>query len=102
MIVKLWHRTALSASLIFAFASQAWARPECFSGYSFDEAKQKAQAEGKLLLVDAMATWCPPCRKMEATTWVDSAVQEWIKENVIAVQIDVDKNEREAKTLHIE
>ncbi len=93
----------LSASLLIAAcATGAWAHPEVFSDYSLEQAKQQAQKDNKFLIVDFMATWCPPCRKMESTTWTDSAVQSWIKENAIAVQIDVDKDRKASSAFNIE
>jgi len=54
------------------------------------------------LLVEFTATWCPPCKKMESETWTDEAVQHWIEENAIAVQIDVDKDEKTSSALKID
>ncbi len=93
----------LAASLLIAAcATGAWAHPEVFSDYSLEQAKQQAQKDNKFLIVDFMATWCPPCRKMESTTWTDSGVQAWIKENAIAVQIDVDKDRKASSAFNIE
>lgn len=82
----------LSALLALSVASAAFARAEIFSEYSFTQAKEKADQEHKLLLIDFTASWCPPCKKMESTTWADDAVQSWIKENAIAIQVDVDED----------
>jgi hypothetical protein len=38
---------------------------------------------------------------METTTWADSAVQAWIKENAIAIQVDVDKDEKTSALLNV-
>lgn len=102
MRVKLWHQITLSTSIVLSFATGAWAESSIFSDYSFAQAKLEARKDGKLLLIDFTASWCPPCQMMESTTWADSAVKEWIKENAIAIQVDVDKDEKTKSALNIE
>ncbi|MBS2006964.1 MAG: thioredoxin family protein [Cyanobacteria bacterium SZAS TMP-1] len=99
---KLWQYSALSVLLGLSCINGAWARPEGFSDYSFEEAQSRAQASKKFLLIDFMATWCPPCKRMEEETWPNPSVQSWIKENAIAVQFDVDKAEKVAAAFKIE
>jgi thiol:disulfide interchange protein len=57
---------------------------------SVPEALSLAQEEGKPIMVDFMATWCPPCHAMEDTTFSDPRVIEK-SEAFIAVRIDVDE-----------
>ncbi len=102
MRMKLWHQISLSALIALSCATGARSEANIFSEYSLDQAKQQAQKDSKLLLIDFTASWCPPCKKMESTTWTDNAVQAWIKENAIAVQIDVDKDEKATSALHVE
>ncbi|MCW5822178.1 MAG: thioredoxin fold domain-containing protein [Cyanobacteria bacterium TGS_CYA1] len=82
--------------------SSAFAHADAFSNLSYKQAKEQAQKEGKILIVDFMATWCPPCKKMEKDTWVDSKVNEWIKQNAIAIQVDVDKDAATTSELNID
>ena len=89
-----------------ALSTGDWAEPTAtptpaFSGLSVHAARERAEDEHRLLIVDATATWCPPCRQMEATTWRDARVIDWIAEHAVAIQIDVDKLPDVARTLGI-
>jgi len=83
-------------------AGSAFANSEAFSKLTYKQAKEQAQKDGKILIVDFMATWCPPCKKMDKTTWVDPGVNEWIKKNAIAVQVDVDQDAATTSELNVD
>ncbi len=72
--------------------SPARCKPPVFSDLSYDEARRQAQDRDRLLIVDATATWCGPCKRMDRTTWTDPTVVAWIEEHAIAVQFDVDEH----------
>jgi thioredoxin 1 len=76
-------------------------RPNVFSLQSYEDAFVEARHTSKLLIVDATASWCPPCKLMDRTTWVDAAVVAWLEENAVAVQIDVDEEKKAAASLGI-
>lgn len=75
--------------------------PPVFADLAFVDAVDRARAERKLLLVDATAAWCGPCKMMDRTTWLDPAVVAWLGEHAIAIQIDVDANKNVAGELRI-
>jgi thiol-disulfide isomerase/thioredoxin len=91
-------RVAIVASM-FA-AGSAMGEPEVFSQNGF-EADQRAAADaGKLQVAYFTATWCPPCKKMKAETWVDEEVVSWADANAIITPVDVDKYGSLAQKFH--
>jgi thiol-disulfide isomerase/thioredoxin len=101
MEIKLWHQITLSSLMTLSCAIGAWAHADVFSDYTLEQAKQESQKDHKFLLIDFTASWCPPCKGMESYTWTDDAVQAWIKENAIAIQIDVGKDEKTSESLNV-
>ncbi len=92
---------AIIAPLALAAAAAMAEPPAIFVDLTVDQAAKKAQQENRLVLVDATAEWCGPCKMMDRTTWVDDKVVEWINANAIAVQFDVDHEEDTAKRFQI-
>ena len=62
---------------------------EFFDG-TYKAAKNKAAAEGKLFFMDFTARWCTPCKWMEETTFADPTLAAYVKENYVALQVDID------------
>lgn len=99
---KLGQPLLLASFLALSLTTGALAESTVFSKLTLEQAKQQAQKDEKILLMDFTASWCPPCKRMESTTWVDEEVKNWIKENAIAVQFDVDKEEKASESMSIE
>ena len=96
------RRVAVVGFFLVGFAVAAEAAPqEVFRATSFEAAKEAALAEGKYLLVNASADWCAPCRRMDAETWVDEAVIEWLTEHTVAIKIDTDEQDELADLLGV-
>ena len=79
------------------------ARPDVFACLSFDAALERSRADGSIVIVDAMAVWCGPCRAMDRTTWVDPDVVARLSGagGAFAIQIDVDAEPAVAARLEI-
>jgi len=77
--------------------------PAVFGGRNdFNAAVDEAKVDGRMVVVDMMASWCPPCREMDRRVWVDGGVVSWLEKNAVAVQIDVDADEETASRFNIE
>ena len=57
-----------------------------------DSALTLAANTNKPIMIDFMADWCPPCKRMEDSTFSDKRVIDKAK-SFITVRIDVDKNQ---------
>lgn len=75
--------------------------PNLWTDLTFEQAKEKATEENRILLAYATASWCPPCKHMERTTWADPKVAEWFKEHGIAFKFDVDENPQLSRSLGV-
>ena len=61
-----------------------------FRSISLTTAKELAAKEGKKIFLEFYASWCVPCKWMEETTLTDSRVQRSLKEDYIAIKVDID------------
>jgi thioredoxin 1 len=97
--MNLLTATGALASAAFVVMAPAAAKPPMFSDLSFEQARERAG--DRILLVDATADWCPPCQMMDRTTWVDERLVQWVQNNALAIQVDVDAQPHTARELGI-
>jgi thioredoxin 1 len=79
------------------------AKPAVFAELDFNAAVARSRKTHSVLIIDAMATWCGPCRQMDRLTWVDPAVVARLSggSSSFAIQIDVDREQEVAAQLEV-
>lgn len=62
---------------------------------SWDQIKEKAKAENKFIFVDCYATWCLPCKKMEADIFPLNIVGAAANDKFLAVRLQMDTTKKD-------
>lgn len=62
---------------------------------TWEQIKRKASDERKYIFVDCYATWCGPCKAMDAYVYGNDTVGEVIKKYFIAVKVQMDSTIRD-------
>lgn len=59
--------------------------------YTFNEGYAKANAEGKIAIIDCYTDWCGWCKVMDKKTFSDEGVIKKMNENFIAIKFNPEK-----------
>ena len=65
-------------------------------GNNLDSALTLASNSNKIIMIDFMAEWCPPCKEMDKKTFLNTNIIKKTNE-FITVRIDVDKQQNIAE-----
>jgi thioredoxin-related protein len=57
---------------------------------SFNAGLEKAKAQKKTILVDVYTDWCGWCKKMDANTYTDPKVKEYLKKNFTIIKLNAE------------
>jgi len=60
----------------------------------FDEGMKLAKQSGKKVLVDVYTDWCSWCKKMDASTYADKKVSEYLSKNYVIIKLNAEANEK--------
>lgn len=64
-----------------------------FQQLSWEEALDRANSEGKMIFLDAVASWCGPCRMMSKEVFTDSALGVFFNRHFLNIKLDMEKAE---------
>src|SRR6266853_5802987 len=78
---------ALGAS---AFAAVNWEQ-------NYDVGLERAKKDKKLVMVDVYTDWCGWCKKLDKDTYSDKDVEAKLTKDFIAVKVNPEKSQRNAK-----
>ena len=71
------------------------------ANYTIEQATAHSIQTGKPMLVLVTADWCPPCQALKRGALSDSAVNEWVSENMIPVYLEDGVNQDQIRMLPV-
>ena len=60
---------------------------------SWEEGIAKSKAENKKIITDLYTDWCGWCKKMDATTFHDDFIVEYIKKHYVAIKMNAERKD---------
>ena len=94
--MKSWLTLVLIA--VFAIGSTSWMPHEEgqeIEWMDFNEGFAKANAEGKIAIIDCYTDWCGWCKVMDKKTFSDGEVIKKMNDNFIAIKFNPEIKDRE-------
>jgi len=82
----------ITAFIVFVLASASPAGVQFYAG-TYDHALQAAATDHKLLLIDFMTDWCRWCDTLDARTYSDRGVTNYVDRYFVPFKIDAEKGD---------
>ncbi|WP_165759000.1 thioredoxin family protein [Niastella yeongjuensis] len=83
------------ANNLFAQADSAGKGIKWVEGLSWEQVKLKALNENRFIFVDAYATWCAPCKKMDKEVYSNEQVGNALNPQFISVRVQMDQTAKD-------
>lgn len=75
---------------IMSFAQKAQGI-KFYSFSNWNQLLEEAKRKHKNIFIDAYASWCGPCRKMDVEVYSDTTIESFVDSNFIAAKIQIDQ-----------
>ncbi|MEX2411001.1 MAG: thioredoxin family protein [Candidatus Paceibacterota bacterium] len=92
-MIKLINCRILILSFLLSFPISALAQEAETVPITLEEALKRAPLEGKKILLDVYASWCPYCQRMHSDVYTSDEVIEAISSYYLWVKINVESDE---------
>ena len=83
----------LTVSFLAHNSANAQTKTIKFESGTWEEIKTKSARENKLIFLDAYASWCGICKRMEKNVFTDDTVADFYNTNFINARIDMESGE---------
>lgn len=97
-------KTILLGLAFFSLSSYAFAQETGIkfeNNLTWSEIKAKASAENKNIFIDVFATWCGPCKWMDANVYNVDRVAKFINKNFISVKMQMDSTTNDGNNIKV-
>lgn len=62
---------------------------------TWQQVQEKAKAEKKYIFIDAFATWCGPCKKMDNEVYPNDTIGTFFNSRFVSVKVQMDKTQKD-------
>jgi len=91
--MKKYLKALVAVAFLAIICNRSMADGIEFNHGSWEQVKEEAKSEHKLIFIDFYTSWCAPCKFMAQTIFPLKEVGDFYNKNFVCVQIDAEKGE---------
>jgi len=92
-MTKIFKYSTLAIIIFFMFKPSIAQEEATIKWYSWEEAIKLNKKKKKKFFVDLYTDWCGWCKKMDATTFKDPVIAEYMNENFYPIKFDAETSD---------